>query len=322
MKSKSFILINMYDIITIIIKKNFIMISYTPKIPKSIKNKKGQIEESELDYRAGITKVRGGWTKEKIKKELKHKSSTHSEQAFHREIAKYNTPSDVAENLLYHGSSRSISNLKPSIVLKNMDNFGGGYGEKYFGISLSRDRDIASNFTGVASHGNVAPVLIKRGAIIKKMPEIQDAGELDDIIIDLWKEGVDALIIGDHNSAHSEQEVVILNPKCITVGPTSSFQVYKKSKMPSFNTNEIELLWMNSSKKYKEIALETWNSLNEAFKAKHGRERDATKWSTKQNNLVGFHEHNVFLYEESKKENVIGFIKDKKSPKKNNKPKV
>lgn len=110
-------------------------------------NEKGSIEEN--NHRSSITKVRGGWTQEKIKKELKNMSSDGVLTAFYKEIAKYDTPEEFSENLFYHGSGKSISRLKPSIVLKNTDDFGGGYDQKYYGISLSRDRDIASNFTGL-----------------------------------------------------------------------------------------------------------------------------------------------------------------------------
>jgi hypothetical protein len=296
------------------------MITYKEK-SKAIENEKGKIEESDLDYRSGITKVRGGWTKEKIKKELKNKSSTDSQVAFHKEIAKYNTLEDFSENLFYHGSSRPVYDLKPSIILKSVDHFGGGEDRKYFGISLSRSRDIASNFTGVANHGNVAPVLIKRGSVIKKMPEIQDACELDDIIIDLWTDGVDAVIIGDHIDGNSEKEVVILNPKCISIGPRDGFMVYQKPKMHSFSPDKLEELWSNSSSTYKILAIESQEKANEAFKAKHGRERSTgdVKLSNRQNNLIGFHEHNVFLHEKSKKENIRDFIKDKKASQKTKK---
>ena len=44
------------------------------------------------------------------------------------------------------------------------------------------------------------------------MPGIEDAVELDDVIVDLWNKGIDAVRIGDWGSKYSEQEIVILNP--------------------------------------------------------------------------------------------------------------
>lgn len=38
---------------------------------------------------------------------------------------------------------------------------------------------------------------IGKNANVKEMPDLNDAADLDDCIIDLWKEGIDAVWIGD-----------------------------------------------------------------------------------------------------------------------------
>lgn len=265
-----------------------------------IENEKGRIED--VDHRRRITKVRGGWTEEKIKKELKTKKNSTGEVSFFREIAKFDTPEEFADNFFYHGSGRSIGMLKPSIILK--DTFlGGGYDDKYYGISLSKDRNIASNFTGDSAYGCVAPVILRRGAVIKKMPEVKDSNEINEMIVDLWTEGVDAVVIGDHSKPHSEQEVVILNPCCIAIGKSNSFKVFNKTKMPSLTKEELTDLWISSSDKYKETCLKSWDLHNEAFKLKFGKEKSIeTRWHSKNENVFNFHKANLEIYNNKLKE--------------------
>ena len=265
-------------------------------------NEKGQFADSDLDHRAGITKVRGGWTQEKVKKELKTMQSLAEPISFYREIAKFDTPEEFAQHLCYHGSGGYISNLKPSIVLPKGVLLGGGYEERYFAISLSKDREMASNFTGDSRFGSVAPVLLRRGTIIKKIPEISDSSQLTDIISDLWNEGIDAVILGDHNKEHSEREISVLNPKCISVGPSESFQVYNKRKTPSFTAEEIEDLWLNSADKYKELAIKNWEAKNKIFKEKNGRDMTSKAWSEKAESLYQYHQFNKDCYLKRKEE--------------------
>lgn len=263
-----------------------------------IENEKGKIEVE--DHRSRITKVRGGWTKEKIIRELKRGGCQKSELAFLKEIAKYDTPEEFAENLYYHGSANSIDNLKPSIALNKNVMLGGGYDSKYYGISLSKDREIASNFTGASHFGNVAPVLLKRGSVIKNMPEISDAIEIEDIITELWAGGVDAVIIGDHSKDMSEKEIVILNPRCIVVGKSKNFKVFNKEKTPSFNKEELVSMWKDSSKKYKEYAEKSWEQQNDNFKKKYGKSLSTEKFNSKQKNIFNFHMCNLEKYEKNK----------------------
>lgn len=265
-----------------------------------MKNEKIELLKNDLDYRKSFPNVRGGWTKPKIEKQLKKMSATKSEIIFEREIAKYDNPEEFASNLFYHGSGKGISNLKPSIVLKGIDGFGGGSGEKYYGISLSVEREIASNFTGNSSSGSVAPVLIKRGSVVEKLPNISDANELDEIIEDLWNRGVDAVVIGDHTKKSSEQEVVVLNPSCAVVGNAEHFSVFQKKKMPSFDKEKIKEMWVESSSKYKELSIKSWDNKNKDFKVKYGREMDVSgRWNSKQQNVFDFHQQNLLAFNSS-----------------------
>jgi hypothetical protein len=73
-----------------------------------MEDKKITLMGSEFNHRLSITKVRGGWTKNKIIKELKTKRCSSTEISFYKEIAKYENPMDVYNNLFYHGSARHI----------------------------------------------------------------------------------------------------------------------------------------------------------------------------------------------------------------------
>lgn len=267
-----------------------------------IENEKGIIHD--LDHRASMTKVRGGWNENKIKKELKSKKGDSSESSFYREIAKFDNPDDFAANLFYHGSGTSIGVLKPSIILPDTSYYGGGYGEKYYAVSLSKDKNIASNFTGQSRFGNVAPVVLKRGTIIKEMPEISDSEELTDIISELWDEGIDAVLIGDHTKEHSEREIAVLNPKCLAVGPSEGFPVFQKKQMPSMTKDEIEDLWKKSSTLYKELALKDWERRNKMITERTGEGLNPdVKLNSKQRGVIGFHEHNLELFEKQELKN-------------------
>lgn len=263
------------------------------------------LTDIEQDHRIKLTKTRGGWTKPKIEKQLKSISGKKSKLLYQKEISKYDTPESFEENLFYHGSSRIVCDLKPSIALKINENFGGGSGEQYYGISLSSDRNIASNFTGNSNTGYVAPVLIKRGAVIKEIPKIKDSSELDDIIIDLWNNGVDAVVIGDHTLTHSEKEIVILNPICIIIGESKFFNVLSKNKMPSFSKDEIKEQWINSSDNYKKIAIEDWEKSNISFHEKYGKYKDeSSRWNSKQKKVYDFHKDNLLIHQEKQTEEI------------------
>lgn len=276
------------------------------------------INKHDLNYRSLFTKVRGGWTKEKIIKQLKTIKCLDTDSSFHREIALYDNPTDFGNNLYYHGSGNFVRSLKPSIILKNIgngDGGGGGYGEQYYGISLSKDRDMASNFTGLSNYGSVAPVLLRKSAIVKVIKEFKDANYIEDVIEDLWNEGIDAVIIGDHSRPQSEQEIVILNPKCIVVGKPTSFKVLDKKPIPSFNEEEIKDMWINSSSKYKELCLISSKNHKEYMEKKYGKPFEISDWNSKMQNVFGYHQQNLKKYNENHNENIKSFLLDKNSEK-------
>jgi hypothetical protein len=189
--------------------------------------------------RVMITKPRTPWHKDRIKKELRTLSSDSSPRTFRQEISRFKNEEELNNNIFYHGTSSGEKRLKPSIVLRPGTFEGGGYGEQYWGISLSKSRNIASNFTGSKSYGSVMPVLLKKDAKIKEMPEISDSVELEDHIEELWNSGVDAVKIGDWTKEFSEQEMVILNPKAIVTGKGTSFKVFQKEKFKDLTPEEL-----------------------------------------------------------------------------------
>jgi hypothetical protein len=238
-----------------------------------------QLPSRLLQYRSKYPKVRGGWTKDKIKKSLRHVESSGGELAFNREVLKFSSPADLAENLFYHGSGGGIHKLKPSIVL-NIGTLGGGYGEKYWGISLSKSRQVASSFTGQSSYGSVAPVLLKKGATVKSMPQFSDAVEVEDVIEQLWDEGIDAVKLGDWSSAHSEQEMLILNPLSIVVGPSTSFSVYRgPGSTPfdssSFSSDQIHNIFYSAPTEFERLRREDFENTKDT-KNKKTSELNAT----------------------------------------------
>jgi len=234
-----------------------------------------QIETTfRTDYRWSLTKVRGGWTKPKIKKELSNITSESGTVAFNREILKFNSPAELAQNFFYHGSGGGISGLKPSITQRGDVVGGGGYGEKYWGISLSKDRNMASQFTAMSRTGGVAPVILKKGAVVKDLENIEDAVEIEDIIESLWDEGIDAVRIGKWDSEFSEQELVVLNPKAIVVGSADYFPVYQKPKMPSFDENRMTGIFDNALDEFTINLQKQQAYKDKEFLEKYGRERD------------------------------------------------
>lgn len=287
-----------------------------------MQKEKPLLNPADFDYRRTFPKVRGGWNESKIIKKLKELSGKRSDLMFLRETALYDTPQEFMDNLFYHGSGKSISDLKPSIVLKDYGHFGGGYEEKYFGISLSTDRNVASGFTGASNSGSVAPVLLKRDAFVKVMPEIKDSNEITDIISELWDKGIDAVVIGDHTKKMSEKEVVILNPKAIIVGKPDYFPVFEKPEMPSFDEETLLKMWLESSDKYKEKSIEESEFSNKRFKEKYGRDKETEKFNHRQQKIYDYHKHNVdtFMQDKDLSNDIKGYLKNKTKKKATLKP--
>ena len=178
------------------------------------------------------------------KSSLKSLYDEKGRSAFAKEIRKFASPQEFAEHLFFHGSGGYVSGgLKPGSLLPKHTEFGGGYGEAYNVISLSKSKNIASNFTGQSSHGQVYPVILRKGAKVISMPDIHDSVELEDILSELWHRGIDAVRIGDWSSEHSEQELCVINPRAIIRGAGESFAVFNKKQFEDHPMEEITDVW-------------------------------------------------------------------------------
>lgn len=191
-------------------------------------------------YQSLRPKVRDGWNIEKIQKQLKSESSSRVNS---KEIEKFDNIDDLMSNIYYHGSISAHDNLKAGSTLKESERTG-GYGAEYHSISLSKSKNIASNFASMGPNGTVMPVILKKDANIIEMPNIEDSIELEDILPQLWEQKVDAVKIGDwdiEKVGYGEQEIVILNPRAIMTLPegTTYFQNYKKPKFQNMTKEEV-----------------------------------------------------------------------------------
>lgn len=179
--------------------------------------------------RFSISPVRGEWTKDKIIKRLKDIVGAKTGYSFAaRRIAEFDSAEELANHMFYHGTQYGGGRLKPSILMSDREIErigGGGYGEKYWGVSVSKSKRVASNFS-IGRSVRIYPVILVKNAKVKDMPELKDAADLDDCIVDLWKEGVDAVWIGDKN--RGEQELCVLNPAAIVnIDTPDVYQNYK-----------------------------------------------------------------------------------------------
>jgi hypothetical protein len=207
--------------------------------------------QGEYNYQSHRPKVRGGWTIEKIQRQLKTESSYNKPSVA---VMDYTDIDEFKNNVYYHGSANFHNNLKAGSTIGE-DFRGGGYGEEYHSISLSRSKNRASNFTGTAHNGVVTPVLLRKGANVIEMTDIEDSIELEDMLPELWEQKVDAVKIGDWDSEYSEQEIVILNPRAITVlgDYAEHYPVYHKPKFENMSNSEIQEMYSHYQEKYNNL---------------------------------------------------------------------
>jgi len=72
----------------------------------------------------------------------------------------------------------------------------------------------------------IMPVILAKNARVIERPDLQDAADIDDIITDLWKDGVDAVWIGDKTAG--EQELCVINPRAIVnIDNPDFYKVYR-----------------------------------------------------------------------------------------------
>ncbi len=221
-----------------------------------------EIPDSDIRSPFHHYKPRGGFTLDKVRKHLRANPSlrsagsfkqlydTKGRSAFAKEIKKFSSPQEFADHLYWHGTGGHISGgLRPGGILPKGTEFGGGYDEPYHVISVSKSKNIASEFTGQSRFGMVHPVLLRKNANVVSMPGIEDAQELEDILPQLWDRRIDAVKIGNWSNPHSEQELCIVNPRAVILGSGESFPVYNKQKFDEPTEAEIAEVYRQAFEK-------------------------------------------------------------------------
>ena len=173
-----------------------------------------------------ISPVRGQWTKDKILRRLKDiGGSRKGVFTAAKIISEFDSPEELEAHMYYHGTQYGGGALKPSILMSDRDierYGGGGYGVKYWGISVSKSKKVASNFSqgeGVS----IYPIILCKSAKVVEVNGVEDAEDLDEYIEQLWKDGVDAVWIGK-----GEQELCVLNPHAIVnIDTADHYRNYK-----------------------------------------------------------------------------------------------
>ena len=184
------------------------------------------------DPRAVLTRVRGGWTKEKILKEVK-RGSLFGEDIALKLIAEFDTLDEFKAHMYWHGTGNWLraKGLVPSVAKGKTWaelNGGGGYGKTYWGISVAKTKRAASTF-GDHRNGDttIYPMVVARNANIVDRPDYADAADVEKDIEKLWNEGVDAVRIGDWDQ-YSEKELLVLNPNILcNIGNGDYYKYYR-----------------------------------------------------------------------------------------------
>lgn len=228
--------------------------------------------------RRDVPKVRGGWTEKKIVAYLKKHPSHSSTQALANRIAEFDGVDELKAHMFYHGSSGGTRKMLPSMCFSEgwaEKNGGGGYGERYWGISMTPSKKIASRFSQ-DRHVNIYPIILAKGAKVSSEPTMQDANEVDDKIATYWDDGIDAIRLGDWDNEHSEKELLVLNPSAIVVGPSDTYQAYHcgLEDNPIRIKSDDELAEMlsvaKSFSRMKKPIKPTWKSTEAFYKITHG----------------------------------------------------
>lgn len=204
----------------------------SPEVIKAVEEAKktyGPFEGEGFNPRSVVPKVRGGWTEKKILKYLKEHGTPYGVREAVNLIAEFDSVEDLKAHMFFHGSAVGSSNLKPSITMSDREIArvgGGGYGEKYWGISVTPSKKIASNFSGESRSVNIYPLILAKNAIVEEAPNLEDAADIAPHIVDYWTRGVDAVWIGDKNAG--EQELLILNPRAVVnIGRSDTYDVFQ-----------------------------------------------------------------------------------------------
>jgi hypothetical protein len=202
-----------------------------------------------------IPNVRGKWTKEKILRYFKGfgRTDVKSTYGIAEYISEFETEEDFANHIYYHGTANGIDGgLRPSAVMSERQaeqRGGGGYGQRYWGVSLTKRKRTAESFSGMSRGVSIYPVLLKRDAKVIERTDIQDASEIEDIITELYEQGVDAVWIGG-----GEQELILVNPAAAILYKKGSeyHSVYGGFKSKPLTNEDIHNLYEEAKRVYAE----------------------------------------------------------------------
>jgi hypothetical protein len=208
-----------------------------------------------------IPDVRGGWTKEKIVKYFKNKlSDSISTFRLTKYISQFENWEQFKNHIYYHGTQGYIeSGLKPSITMSEREaerSGGGGYGQRYYGISLTKRKRTAESFSGMSSGVTIYPVILKKDAKVIERTDLTDAADIEDIIVELYEQGIDAVWIGG-----GEEELVVVNPYSVLIYKDGkeyhrSYGGFKSIPLTDEKIKDIyetsKILWEEYSEEYKE----------------------------------------------------------------------
>ena len=193
-------------------------------------------------------KTRGALTKEKIITALKGaRNIPVSQKKLAQFVASYDNAQDLLDHTYYHGTQNIVSTtLKPSITLSERQAEqmgGGGYGERYWAISLSKSKRKSEAFAGQSRSVRVHPVLLKKSAKVVEIPGVTDAADLDQYIVELWNNKVDAVWIGG-----GEQELAVINPKAIVFSQEpDTYAVFGGFKSEDFTLDKAQEVFSKAS---------------------------------------------------------------------------
>lgn len=193
------------------------------------------------------TNIRGGWNKNKILRRLKTElKGNYGVTKAIKWISEFDSVQEFRDHLFWHGSPHSQRNLKPSIALGKKFDGGGGYGDRYWGVSLTKSKKVAANIaTGMYPSGFVHPIILSKHANVITMKDAQDASDVEPYVEKLWDDGVDGVYIGDVAAEFSEQELLVLNPKSIVnVGENTFYKAFglHKNDFSDLTDKEMQII--------------------------------------------------------------------------------
>lgn len=201
-----------------------------------------------------IPNVRGGWTKEKIIKYFKeYGSDSAGTTTLAKYISQFDNWQDFKEHIYYHGTTNYIERkLMPSMAFSEKwaeQHGGGGYGDRYYGISLTKRKRTAESFSGQENGVSIYPVILKKDAKVIERTDLQDASDVEDIIVELFEQGIDAVWIGG-----GEEELVVINPYAIILYKKGfeRHSVFGGFKSVALTDEKIKEIYDNSLKIYED----------------------------------------------------------------------